>query len=91
VSNKYPCIYYDNGKCQKFSDDHYTSWCDFDQCEHITPSNADHIRSMTDEELAEFLARPFCTDNRELECHRFDTNCVACCLNWIKQPAEEDT
>lgn len=55
MSNKYPCIYYDNGKCQKFSNEKYNSWCDFDQCEHITPSNGDRIRGMSDEDLAEFL------------------------------------
>lgn len=52
MSNKYPCVYYDNGKCQKLSDDHYTAWCDFDSCESRTPSNGDRIRAMSDEELA---------------------------------------
>ena len=55
MSNKYPCIYYDNGKCQKFSDNQYNAWCDFDNCESRTPSNVDHIRAMSDEEIAEWL------------------------------------
>ena len=32
MSNKYPCVYYDNGKCQKFSDDFYNDWCDCELC-----------------------------------------------------------
>ena len=57
MSHKYPCVYYDNGKCQKFSDDHYNSWCDFDQCEFQTPSNGDRIRAMSDEEPAKHNVR----------------------------------
>ena len=54
-------------------------------------TNADHIRSMTDDELAEFLSKPFCENYRELECHRFDTDCVACCISWLKEIYEVDT
>ena len=93
MSNKYPCVYYDNGKCQKFSDEKYNSWCDFDQCEHQTPSNADHIRSMTDEELAKWVtefvelvleANGMC-DEYELH-HEFESNM----LEEFKQPYKED-
>ena len=55
MSNKYPCIYFDNGKCQKFSDNDYNAWCVNGPCGDQVMSNADHIRSMTDEELAGFL------------------------------------
>ena len=82
MSNKYPCVYYDNGKCQKFSDEKYNSWCDFDQCEFITPSNADHIRSMTDEELAEFLCR--------IDVRKGFTDMTRW-SEWLKQPYKEDT
>ena len=34
MSKKYPCIYYDNQKCQRFSDDQYNYWCDYDNCKH---------------------------------------------------------
>jgi hypothetical protein len=92
MSHKYPCIYYDNGKCQKFSDEKYNSWCDFDQCEHIAPSNGDRIRAMSDEELAELLSKPWCENHRfKEECARFDTDCEACVLDWLCKPAEEDT
>ena len=42
-------------------------------------TNADHIRSMTDEELAKLLC---CTGWRMIE-HKE-------CLEWLQQPAEED-
>ena len=52
MSNDYPCIYWNDGKCKKFSDDDITSWCVWNPCDSQTPSNADRIRSMNDEELA---------------------------------------
>ena len=76
MSHKYPCIYYDNGKCQKFSDDHYTAWCVFSYCEHQTPSNGDKIRAMSDEELAEKMCD-----------HRLTKDMW---LNWLRQPYKED-
>lgn len=82
MSNKYPCVYYDNGKCQKFSDDHYTAWCDFNQCEHITPSNGDRIRAMSDEELARFIVT-------QLPCGVCEWTDLM--LKWLRKPAEEDT
>jgi hypothetical protein len=82
MSHKYPCIYYDNGKCQKFSDDTYTAWCDFDQCEHQTPSSGDRIRAMSDEDLAEFL---YAIDIRD------GATSAGEWLNFIKKPYGGDT
>ena len=90
MSNKFPCIYYDNGKCQKFSDDHYTAWCDFDQCEHITPSNGDRIRGMTDEELAYFLHGIYCEGHANGISHIYDAM-LPHYKEWLKQPYKEDT
>lgn len=54
-------------------------------------TNADHIRSMTDEELAAWFDHAFC-DSRSLGfCQVFDGNCEACALSWLKQPYKEDT
>ena len=91
MSNKYPCIYYDNGKCQKFSDEKYNSWCDFDQCEHQTPSNGDRIRGMSDEELVDVLrSERFCPRSPSaFGCG--PGTCEECWLDWLKRPAEEDT
>ena len=103
MSNKYPCVYYDNGKCQKFSDDQYTAWCDFDQCEYQTPSNGDRIRAMSDEALAEFLwVETDKTFNYCNVCEHYRTSaphcavrsmgreCIKARVNWLKQPYKED-
>ena len=55
MSKEYPCVYYDNGKCKKFEEPGYTEWCLLGPCGHETPSNADHIRGMTDNEMAREL------------------------------------
>ena len=53
-------------------------------------TNADHIRSMTDEELAEML----CVSCDFCACNPLD-NCPSTCqvgvLNWLKQPFKEET
>lgn len=56
------------------------------------PTNADRIRSMTDEELAEFM-RPWdsgCPRWKEnpLPCSDWD-NCGECWLKWLKKEGEE--
>lgn len=59
------------------------------------PTNADHIRAMSDEELVDFLdrwamgdidyAKTFCDlCNGQFECDQ-------CRLDWLQQPAEEDS
>ena len=56
MSKLYPCVYCtEDGYCKKYSDDEVTSWCVQSPCKDEKPSNADRIRSMTDEELAEWL------------------------------------
>ena len=60
----YPCVYYERqedgllGRCKYYSKDGVQSWCTegMDDCEHETPSNADRIRAMSDEELGDFLS-----------------------------------
>ena len=52
------CIYRtEDNKCEFWSDygKGIVSYCDFDDCEEKKPTNADHIRAMTDEELLKFL------------------------------------
>ena len=56
MSMEYPCVYFEkDGKCRKFSDDFVASYCVLGPCPEQTLSNADRIRAMSDEELAEFL------------------------------------
>ena len=57
MSMEYPCIYFEkDGKCRKFSDNTAVSYCVMGPCPEQKSSNADRIRAMSDEELAEFLA-----------------------------------
>ena len=68
--------------------------CDYKDCPYRTEpiTNADRIRAMSDEELAEFIdrcemndidyAKTFCDlCNGQYECDQ-------CRLDWLKQPAE---
>lgn len=69
-------------------------------------TNADHIRSMTDEELAEYLYDrvetaaehiAYCENNPECELMLEsdicipDAMCKECLCRWLKQPYKEDT
>ena len=49
-------------------------------------SNAQRIRNMTDEELAEIVVCPF---DRDPSVCRYKGTCLDCCLEWLKQPVEE--
>ena len=80
MSKDYPCVYWNDGKCKKFSDDIVTSWCVEGPCTSETPSNADRIRSMSDEELAMLLYEV-----------GYDGGWGALegTLEWLRQPAEK--
>ena len=77
-NDKRPC--YDDGKC------HYNG-----VCSHQTPStNADRIRAMSDEELAEFIKKikvraAFCKAVKNNDAFK-----ELCSEEWLQQPAEED-
>lgn len=50
----------------------------------MTQTNADRIRAMTDEELAEFLnCHNFCAHN--FDCEKGKRPCKECNLDWLKQ------
>ena len=60
-------------------------------------TNADRIRSMTDEELVElhYSSSAHCIADDPTVCDRHDfignlTPCEQCYLKWLQQPAEED-
>ena len=63
------------------------------------PTNADRIRSMSDEELAEFLLEWISCDKEGFMCHpkeykeggKCNGRCVAGRIDWLRQPAEEET
>ena len=64
------------------------------KCGFEKPSRADSIRSMTDEELAEFFCpdtprnSPWCEPIGRTECGK--APCRKCMLKWLQQPAETE-
>ena len=95
MSMEYPCVYFEkDGKCRKFSDDTVISYCVMGPCSEQKISNADRIRSMSDEELAKFIATPCqCEVRPKRDGFRECGNdlCLQYLLKWLRQPAEEDT
>ena len=62
--------------------------------DYIRASNADRIRAMSDEELAKYLSNPCdCAVDPERDGYRECGNdlCVKYLLEWLQQPAEEET
>ena len=52
-------------------------------------TQADRIRSMSDEELAKFIHEPFCDNRTHEECtFSYCGDCYQCSLDWLRQPAE---
>lgn len=104
MSLEYPCIYFDNQKCKKNPEPGYTDWCVMGPCSHETPSHADTIRHLTDEDLATVMLRLTGVDNHinfclyKPECESLlDTDndipyewCHACMLAWLQRPAGGD-
>ena len=89
----------DDFHCEKFTDGKCVSWCygkDY-PCKDRRISNADRIRSMTDEELARFLWQVAPYDNcPPIKCIEFETRkkpttdeCIACWGRWLKQEVTE--
>ena len=56
-------------------------------CECKVITNADRIRSMSDEELAEFLRCPREFENPAPVC--FAVRCNECVAIWLKQPVKD--
>ena len=80
------CIYRTaDDKCEFWSDHGkgIVSYCDFDGCEEKKPSNADLIRSMTDEELAADICR------LELLLAKHGHRGFHAWLDWLKEEASE--
>ena len=95
MSMEYPCVYFEkDGKCRKFSDDTAISYCVMGPCSEQKLSNADRIRSMSDEELAEFLAEEqYRIANVVFQAAGYGIEKQAIYarrLDWLQQPAEED-
>ena len=63
----------------------------YDKCKRYKPNyttNADRIRAMSDEELADVIANGVsCVLSAP---HCMDDDCTYCILKWLKQPTKED-
>ena len=83
------CFFYRNEWCEKIVDSPDPE--KVRDCAYFREmTNADKIRSMSDEELAEaIISIPMCvgTDD-DKDCEK--DGCKDCFLNWLQQPAEED-
>ena len=102
MSREYPCIYFEkDGKCRKFSDDNTLSYCVMGPCQVQTLSNADRIRVMSDDDMADTMCRnpifTVCDAVCKGDCKAVDTLndtkeavCKRTILDWLRQPAEED-
>ena len=64
--------------------------CNKTDCPYRTEpvTNADKIRAMSDEELANIMAgTPICKE-RYMDCIKDGLDCEACLLEWLKQPTK---
>lgn len=64
--------------------------CPYDKCPvpDFPKTNADRIRSMTDEKLAEWFSI-YCCRNKTYDAHcETFKNCESCWLDWLRQEAE---
>lgn len=84
MRKEYPCFYYENGKCKRFSNDEVTSYCVMAPCYYQVLSRADRIRDMSDEELAVVIMCPYDSDPNICG----SNNCIKCCVDWLRQSAE---
>ncbi len=61
-------------------------------CEWYKPyTNADRLRAMSDEELAEWRVNGQCPPDRymnDYECNDYNGSCRRCWLGWLRQEAE---
>lgn len=89
------CVYRTaEGICKKFSGDGVLSYCVDGPCLDEVKTNADRIRAMSDEELAEWLTYPVCAyAGCYKKCPALPENSRAKCdeniLKWLQQPAKE--
>ena len=74
----------------KFTTDQSISFCVGKKCPDRKESNADRIRSMTDDELAEMLSEPFPYNCARQKCNYYWKTCKECALDWLRQEAVDN-
>jgi hypothetical protein len=86
------CRFEHSGLCCNSGSRHYEYECK--KCECMIPiSNAERIRSMTDEELSVFLHTSFSCYGcpARIVCGSADLDCDDIVFDWLKQPYGGDT
>ena len=87
------CRFEHRGDCCNIGSLWYLCKCE-QPCDTIVPiTNADRIRDMSDEELAEFIFEaPAVPCDMKISAMMKENNCndcTSCIIEWLKQPAEE--
>lgn len=93
------CRFEHDGDCCNCGSPQYMCKCKPKICGSIVPiTNADRVRRMSDEELAEFISRieigdfgPQVYGKTFCDMCKGQYECDDCRLWWLQQPAEEDT
>ena len=81
-SQRHPAEFVEGSECHKYNEEVESLF-----------TNADYIRSMTDEELEEVIRRtavgyePWCDHHCTMN---GDDNCNVCLAKWLKQPKENN-
>lgn len=79
------CKYEHDGDCCNCGSTQYMCKCKPKICSSVAPmTNADRIRAMSDEELAEVIMCPYDCDSAFCGGNTF----VKCRVGWLRQPAE---
>lgn len=96
------CKFEHDGDCCNSGSPQYMCKCKPNGCDSVVPmSNADRIRAMSDEELAEYITKEklkitfacielngmFLTKDKKQECFQVAKKEV---YDWLQQPAKED-
>ena len=98
MSKEYPCVYYrGNGLCRYGNDESEANVCVMGPCPYETPSNADRIRAMSDEELADalrglqFEVARYVAIRLKFPVHKlcFEESFQEL-IEWLREPAEQE-
>lgn len=97
MSLEYPCLYYKDEQCAKFTDAEHVSFCVRGPCPYETPTIGDRFREMDDAALARVLVGlteeegriPYCKGlpecSEDLEQDRLipPERCAGCMQEWL--------
>ncbi len=83
------CIYRTkDNECELWTDNKHKSFCD-DNCTDKHPSNADRIRSLSDEELADWLSTITSTRHQTTSKGYCCSGSTSLFLEWLKEEEKQ--